>query len=323
MFKKNELKAAGKNYRNLVSFCLGLSVIGVLFVYLNKNSSILSLLSNVSLVKVLVACLSGFLVSTFVTSITQQFMANSLRCRLGFRESFALTVLARSGNTLTPFRLGTIFRASYLKQNHNLSLIQFGSMFLSLQLILLLTGCLVTGITLSFLSFEYPGIKSSVIIGFFLLFFFCSLLLYRPIHKSVPGRWLGHKISLFILGWQALQQDRVSLAVAISGRVIVLITYTVVFHFVLSELGEEVEMMVCLFFSSVSSLTMFIQIIPGSLGITETIITFTAVLFLLPPASGFSAALVIRLCNIFFLLLLTLPCWLFLTPENRQKVSGK
>ncbi len=323
MSKNNDSGFLGKRFRAIVSFFVGLIVICGLFFYLNRNSAILNLLSNVSLLKVLFACLFGFLAGTLAMSITQQYMSGSLNCRLGFLESFALAVMARAGNTLTPFRLGTIYRASYLKQQHELSLIQFGSMFLSLQLILLLTGGLVTGITLAILSFSYPGINTTVIFGFFLLFIICSIPLCCPVRRLTPGKWIGNKASLFIQGWQALQQDRLSLAIAIAGRVIVLITYTIVFRFVLYELGEDVGLMVCLFFSSVSSLAMFIQIVPGSLGITETIVTFTAVLFLLPPASGFSAALLIRLSNIFFLFLLTVPCWIYLSVRNRDKTSSK
>lgn len=309
----------GGHARNGIAFCIGIAIICALFWHLNKNSEIIDLFSRVSIIKVLSICLVGFFVNTISMSITQQIMTSKLECRLNGLESYALSVITRVGNTLTPFRMGTIYRVIYLKKNHNLSLIQFGSMFLSLQLILVFTGCLVSAVSLAILSFKYQHINIVWVLCFSTIFILSWFLLFHPVHRIIPIKWIGDKINQFVEGWQALQHEKHIFWIGISGRLVSLIVYTFIFQTVLGELGYKTGWLECLLFASVTSLCMLIQVIPGSLGITETVVTVTAVLFLIPSAAGFSASLLIRLVNIFFLVLFALPAWLFLNRFRKVK----
>jgi len=315
-------QSVGKQIRNLIGFGAGICIVVVLFIHLNRNASITNLLQHVSIPKVIAICLVGFVVNAITIAVIQLYMTGTLGCRLTFWESFALSIVSRSGNTLTPFRLGTVYRVMYLKQNHNLLLLQFGSMFVGLQLVLILTASLVCGVTLGILSFTCRDIQLSLVLIFFMIVFMCIVLLFRPVSPGTSQNWIGRKLTRFVEGWQLLQQDKKIFWIAISGRMIGLIVNAMLFYLILLELGEEIELMVCLFFSSITSLTLLIQLIPGSLGITESVVTVTAVLFGLPATIGFSSSLIMRLANILFLIVLTLPSWVFLEKLKTRR-AGK
>ncbi len=316
--KKNGNKpSTGKHIFYLSSFFIGIATIVSLFLYLNKNLSVVNLLEQISVLKTANICFAGFLISTVSMALTQLYMTRSLNCRLNFIESYALSILTRSGNTLTPYRLGTIYRAAYLKKNHQLSLVRFGSLFVGLQLVLILTSCLVSGAALAVLSKNNQYIETGMMICFFSVFVLCCFFLFFSFQIQVPVKWINNGLNSFFQGWRMLQNDKTGLLVAISGRMVGIITYTVIYYYILNELGSNIDWTVCLFLTAVSSLTMLVQIIPGSLGITELTVTLAATQFSLSPAVGFSAALLIRFFTLVYLIVFTLPSWIILNKFNK------
>jgi len=305
-------RSLGIQIRNLIVFGIGICFIVFLFIHLNQDSSISNLIEQISILKIGFICFTGFSVNTVSIAVTQLYMVKSFGCRMGFYESLALSIVSRSGNTLTPFRLGTIYRIVYLKQNHDLLLLQFGSMFLGLQLVLILTGSFVSGAVLTILSFTLIKSQFNLALLFFLISFICIVFITRPLPPAVSRSRIGKKLLRFLEGWQLLQQDKKVFWIAIGGRGVSLVINAMLFYLIFHNLGEKVDWLICLLFSSISSLTMLIQIIPGSMGITESAVTFLALFFSLSSAVGFSSSLLIRMANILFLIVLVLPSWLFL-----------
>ncbi|MBC8393151.1 MAG: flippase-like domain-containing protein [Deltaproteobacteria bacterium] len=310
------MRILDNRFFRFLTFGVGISIIGALLYHFNKNTQLLELFRKASILKILLFCFAGFAVNTISMAITQIAMAASMTFKIRFFESIALSVLTRAGNALTPFRMGTVYRAVYLKKHHQMTISQFGAIFLSLQLVMIISGSLISGISLGMLSFEYRHIGMEIPVLLFSIFVVSSILIFRPVTTGGDHPWFGRYMARFLEGCRALQQSHTSFFIAILGRVSGLVAYTIIYYFTLRELGAETGWLSCLFLASVSSLTMLIQIIPGSLGITETVVIFLSVHVMLPPHIGFSAALLIRLWNILFMIVLTLPSWIYLKPTR-------
>jgi len=195
--------------------------------------------------------------------------------RLRFKEWFGLSVITTMGNYLTPFRGGAVARAVYLKKRHNFSYSYFLSTLSGIYIIAFLVNSFIGILTVVLLKHFYALFNIFVFTVFMAIFFLTGIIIFSLEFKETKYSFINKFINV-INGWHLIKSNKkiiliTSLISLINVAIIVLMMFLEFRVF-----GVEISLLNVLFLSIVSTLSLFISITPGALGIKEAIVAFTA-----------------------------------------------
>lgn len=209
-----------------------------------------------------------------------------------FKESLFLSTLSSVGNFFAPAGGGFGLRAIYLKQRHDLSYSDFVSTLSGNYILVFLVNSFCALGAMFFLRQHSAQTAYPILIILFSGLFLTSLALtlfrvpaglFRPLGK------LGKKIELVVDGWHKISANRF-LVVRLLGLILLNLLISVLnFWLIIHALNLHVGVAALLFFSVLGSLSLFVNITPGNIGIKEAIYLFSSAVI------GFSTSQILQI----------------------------
>lgn len=241
--------------------------------------------------------------SLFINGAFMKIILEPLGKDISLKDSFYVSLLSSVGNFFAPGGTGIGIRGVYLKKKHQVKYSDF-------------INTVAGNYVIAFLVISLGGLASLILIGrqesssyevlffIFLCLFFADIalmqkrvsriikLLLLRIKWKIPG--LKIVISIFE-GWELLTSNRKVLAklimLALTGY---LVSFSTTF-FILQSLQIHISLAGILLLVALSSLSIFINITPGNIGIKEAVLVSSAQLIGLSTAQTLSYAIVDRI----------------------------
>lgn len=285
-----------KNYKKIAGVVLLLFLLAWFFYYLKMHISDfkqISIINPVYLIPLFLVSLTLF----FTNGLIIKYLLLPFNVRLSFKEWFGLSVIASLYNTITPFKSGSIVRATYLKKRHTFPYTDF----LAISSITYLFNFIIAGF-FGILSILVVYLKYRIFNFVILLVFICFLMpmlivFFLPIFKE-RNSWLVNKLIRLINGWHLIKKDRkICYTVLLTiGAQVFIATIGVIFSY--NVLGINIGFTKSMFLVSISYLVGIISLTPAGLGVLEASQVFSALLIGITPAQSITATLLGRIVAI-------------------------
>jgi len=247
-------------------------IFGVQYFY--EKSAELSQLKNLTLTQIGAASVAVFL-TQLITGRKYKTLFSVLKIKLTPREWFGLPQVTAFLNLLF-FKSGTVTNAYFLKKHHEVSYSRFIAA-MSVQKILDFFVAIFFGFMISLFIFSFFEIDFYVVLVFCLMlaallcFFF-----YPPIHIK---KWKSHilnKIYKIIEASNEYKQNKPVMFKIILLQMIAIPILGIRYYIAFNILNNPVSIAECVIISVVVSVTGLVSIIPGNIGIRETIVGMSA-----------------------------------------------
>lgn len=219
------------------------------------------------------------IIGTWVSTSTQNYLLfRAARSPIRFFESLILTMASVFGNYL-PMRIGTVVKAHYLQSIHGLDYVGFASVF-SIRLILTMisAGAFGLGALVALLLTE--NLVSLPLTGILLSFTLGPSLIYFLAPKSTKFHQktvLSRLIYKFVDGFESL---RAQPQIAVMCLLLICLQYTFLaarFVVVSRVIGQPLELSTIFIMVSVTTITNFVAITPGGIGVRESVMGYASV----------------------------------------------
>jgi uncharacterized protein (TIRG00374 family) len=241
----------------------------------------------------------------FINGIVLQIIISSFNINLNFKEWLGLSVITTVGNLLTPFQGGMIARALYLKSKHNFSYTNFLSALSGIYIIVFWVNSFVALLSMLLIKQFYSTFSWLIFITFLIIFSALSfIIVFSPKIKRAFKWEILNKVVRVINGWLVIKNNKrtVLFVALISSLNVLLMSASSFLEF--KTLGVEISFLKALFVSIVSTLSLFISITPGSLGIKEAFMAFTSNVVGISPANAIIVSALDRLISLLPLVVL-------------------
>lgn len=246
--------------------------LGVYYFYWKGNE--LSQLKYLTLTQIGTASIA-ILLYQFIGGVKYKIIFSAFQIKLSIKEWFGLPQVIKLFNLLF-FKSGTISNAYYLKKHHQLSYSRF-IVAMSVQKILDLFVVVSIGFIFSLVFFIYFEINFYIVLIFcFLLTVILCFFFYPPIHMEKRESRILKKISEIIESWNEYKQNKPVILKVVLLEIIAVPVLGLRYYIAFNILNNPVSIAECVIFSVVVSATGFVSIIPGNIGIKETIVGLSA-----------------------------------------------
>jgi uncharacterized protein (TIRG00374 family) len=313
MVKTNLAFQSSSNIKRTLHFLLMVGVFlgSAIYVY-NHSQEINELLKINWKYTVLLITIAFFL--NLVTAARFNVLYLALSAKTHLLESFGLSLVASSLNSLLPAETGGVARAVYLKRRHAMPYSHAPALFLAnLVLYILMTSFVVFILGLINTSAGEPGSVLFMSLGF--AFTGLSALPFLiTIPKSLTSRWgrIGNMLRLFSDGWQTIRSDRHRLLKACIYQIAAIIIRGWGIIVAYRSLGLDINPWVGLNVFFLAEILSVIHITPGNLGITEGLVGTLSHLSGLTFVQGAAAFALWRVSNWLIYFVGTPVAWYFL-----------
>jgi len=287
--KTNDKTASKKNIKKY----LGSLILVLLIVwYLNTNwAQFIQLkLSNPEfLLPSFVLCIA----ITFSQSLYNYFALKHFNANIGIKDCLFLAAQSFIGNLIAPMRAGTVANAYYLKKMRNVDYTTFGIINIALYVIVFGINSIIGAAILYF----YFGLQNSEFVAIFSVFI--ALFFACTIFFTLPWQWsstlkLPNLLRSALSGVSKLKQSHVLLIGYTLPTLLNLFLMSLLSYFLLKSLGIDSTYPQMIFVTIFSSLSLFISITPGNLGIREAFAALSAQLAGIDPHQMIAASILER-----------------------------
>lgn len=283
-----------KKAKNLVFLIIILG--GFFFLLLNKT--ILEQFKNVRLPEIFLA-FAASLMGILFFSLGFKYLVKIFDVDLSFKEWFGLTICNSMFNYYIPARGGTVAKAIYLKKQYGFKYSFYITLVAwSFMLCVALTA-LIGLVTVLYLSISRREFSLPLFVFFISVLAVSSLLMYgSKFLIRLPLRFKAQKLSQFLQNMSfgmAFFSKNIKLTLKASLFLILHVFIMAVrLHCCFKALDIPVYFPEIIIVRTLTEFSLFISLIPGSLGIKEGMVIFSAGLFGIPVQSAVAAALLDR-----------------------------
>ncbi|MDX9970609.1 MAG: lysylphosphatidylglycerol synthase transmembrane domain-containing protein [Candidatus Gracilibacteria bacterium] len=237
---------------------------------------------------------------------------------LYIKEHFQMSLSTSFLNLITPFRGGMGFRALYLKKKYNFSYSKFASSLLGNYVIIFIIISFL-GILASLYFLIKEKIFVSNFFAFFLIIFLITLFSIFTNFRFKKEFRILKTFNNVMDGFDTLKKDKKTLILICFFTLLNIFILTLINYLVFIGLGEKISYFESSFLSLINTLSTFINITPGSLGITEAFYFMSAKSLSISTETSVLASLIIRAINA--LILITTGTWSYIniTRNIKQK----
>ncbi len=230
--------------------------------------------------------------------LISKYLLESFNIKLKFKEWFGLSVINTAGNYLTALRGGAVARAIYLKKIHQLSYSYFLSTLAGIYIIIFLVYSFIGLLTMAFLYYSLEIFNVLIFVVFLAVFLsLLGIVFFSPKIKKTKYSFINKFVNV-INGWYLIKSNRkllvfigfislVNLAIMVSGLLLEFKVFNI-----------EIALSSVLFLTIVSTLSLFISITPGALGIREAIVVFTATVVNIPVSQMLAVSILDRVISL-------------------------
>ncbi|HLC46917.1 MAG TPA: lysylphosphatidylglycerol synthase transmembrane domain-containing protein [Candidatus Nanoarchaeia archaeon] len=278
--------------------------------YLNSHSSDFKQLSLVNSAYIFYFIMINF--SFYITNgLLIKYFLEPFNIHLNIKEWFGLSILTSFYNTITPFRGGSIARASYLKKKHGFSYASFLSTLIGIYVINVMIASLLGIISMVLLYLKFDMFNYLILFIFIGLFISTLIIVIISPNLSNTQNKVFNVLIRVINGWHLIRKN---------NKLVLTVSTIMVAQLMLGVLGTilvyglfdaHIGLIKSMFLVSVSYLGNFISITPGALGISEAVQVFSALIVGITPSQSLAAALTGRAISL-VLLIITGPLFSYL-----------
>ncbi len=281
--------------KKAVSILITIIILGLISWYLYVNREIFESITDIKTIYLLPLFLLQILI-IYVNGLFLKILAKPFNINL--KEHFSLSIAASFFNLITPFRGGAGLRAIYMKKKHDLNYSHFIASLFGNYMVIFQVASILGILTFLFVPMHLP-----IIIAFTILFLVTSGLIIfpRPIKTK---NFITKRINKVLEGWKLIKDHPRLLSQLTVFTIINLILGSIINLIVFLGLGLEITFFQAFFLSVITVLAIFINITPGSVGITEGFYMISSNVIGITPALSLIIALTIRAINTIVLLAL-------------------
>jgi len=275
-----------------VKVLLALSILAFLLWYLARHWEELKVLLKLGPKQLIIMYLSYFVVALSNARVVQC-LVNALKTRTRFWDMALVTNTAVLLN-YAPMKIGTLFRADYLKRHYGLSYTHFATFFLYITFLMTAIAAAV-GWTVLVTVYSLTQHESKILAGVFAATLVGSLFilfLQLPLPKG-QGRF-STTVRSFLSARSQISKARKALFTATAFVVLNFLLTALRIGIVYHSMGKNIHPAGYLVLGALDSVVLFIGLTPGSLGIRELVLSFGAVVLGVPLEVGILAAMIDR-----------------------------
>lgn len=309
-----------------ISWIITLAIITLFAWYFFSNIKDFSLLLSINPVFVVLLIIINILAIT-MNGIFMKWSISLFGKYISYNESVRVSLVSSAGNFFAPAGSGLGFRAIYLKKRHGLSYSDYLAIIFCNYVIVFFISSLLGLVSLYILR-EHASPSFIVLALFFFTLLTTSFSAFFIRTKTSSqdivfrAKWVNRIFEILgqiSKGWVLILANK-RIAVRLVGIVIVNSGLMVLgAYFIMKSLGLVLSPANLLLFSILGSLSVFINITPGNLGVKEAVfIAFSAIIGLTTPQI-LSVALVDRVVMFVVLFLL----WLIYGRNLHSSISQK
>jgi len=285
-----------KKDRKIWKIVTTLIVVFSLAYYLNKNSEIFQDINNLSIKDILlVSFLNILMIASY--AILNKKMMDKIDKNVSYSDSFLMQYANNFLNKILP-KGGTVFRGLYLKKRYRFPYSKFlatvGGLYIvtfvsysMIGLISLLYIYLDTGIYNLLITFAFLGLLAGTLF----------IILFNPKLNRERGK-LFKAISEVLDGWKAIKRYPLDIFIFTLINLLVLLFNTLKIFFLYNSLGLEIDFIRGLYLSSISVITMFINITPDGIGVNEAIYAFSSDVINISPEGLVFGSMISRIITV-------------------------
>ena len=300
-----------KTARKYLGLLLTLIFIIFLVFYIKENIQTFAKIKNISL-PILALVFIANIAYIYLNGIFLKIVLEPFKIKL--EEPFLLSAGSSFINLIAPFRAGAGARAIYLKKKYELSYSNFTSSLFGNYVISFLLSSITALIIFGILYFQ-SGIFNGIITLIFLgIFSFCILVLLNIKFETKRFQIINNIIE----GWKKIKTHPKTILKLILNNIFGIIVGVATTYLIFESLNIQINIFQVIYFSVMGVLATFINITPGSLGITEGIFAISSQVLGFDPAIGVLVALTIRAINSSILIIIG-PIANYLLYKNLKK----
>ncbi|MBI5248771.1 MAG: flippase-like domain-containing protein [Desulfomonile tiedjei] len=238
---------------------------------------------------------------------------------LRYTELMALTGSMCLGNLVIPMRGGTGAMALYLKRVHEFNFGAFGVVYAGTALLTVLVNTAYALVGFMVLYVRYGMLQPALSILVACLFALCCYLtVFPPLLIAKDRGWL-RPIFEAANSWHFLTRRRPLLLRLTLLLALTPLSLTGAFYFIYQGLGKALSVDAVLITSTLGNLANLVPVVPGSLGVFDTITIAIPQLFGLDGPRAVCATLTYRVLFFFWALLWGIPGGLYLLSSLRSR----
>ena len=242
---------------------------------------------------ILVLTLAYFIVQGLILkSILEPF-----KIQLPFKEWFGLTMITLLGNYLIPFG-GLGFRATYLKKRYLFDYTHFLSTLAAITVIEFLIFTLAGAVALFYLFFQANFFDPVLTILLGSVLSICLAIIFFPLRFKSSKNKILMRFGNLLKSWYSLKRDRSLIKKIIGLTFWEFVFYSAIFYFSFRVFNLSISWFESFLFSSLSDYSLFIRLLPASLGFYEGAVVYVAKLLGFTVAQGLLVMAVIRFASI-------------------------
>lgn len=279
--------------------------------YIYSNKSDFKIILNIDKVS-FISLSSFFFLTSFFNAAQNAVLIRSLGVQVSNLESFGVSNISAIVNLIVPQGL-TITKAIYFKQRHKVSYSTFSALFLGLLVIFLLIGALI--MTLMNLVAAIQGVKVPAILWISSFFGIASSMLFFfdfPKGSLWKIGKVGILLESFSDGWKELRSNKRCLIEASLWQVAIFISSGITVIIAYHSIGIDINPMLGISLSIFISYSNLIAIIPGNIGVQESIYGYLSYISGLMFVQGVVISALIRTIGLVITIFIAPLSWYFL-----------
>ena len=291
-------QSKSKSFAKWLKNILAIAIIAFLIWYLSRHWDQLKTLVRLRIDQFVLAYITWFFYligSAFVT----QLLLSALKVKTSYWDMVRLNNAALLLN-FAPMKFGTVFRAGYLKRHYQLSFTNFATFFVYVTLLMILTSSLV-GLILLIHIYGLKTHQSKVLAIVFIAGIIGSLIfLVVPLPTPKGQSRIVDLLRNYFIGHNQLSGSRKTILVSAIVLTINFLFESARIGIIYHSMGKDLHPGGYVVLGSISSVVFFLGLTPGSLGIKEAALGFSAVVLGIPLEVGILAALLERAVTLIY-----------------------
>tara|TARA_B100000959_G_scaffold140740_1_gene147823 strand:- start:263 stop:1201 length:939 start_codon:yes stop_codon:yes gene_type:complete len=242
--------------------------------YFYQKSDELKQLMNLTLFQIGTA-FTAIILYNLITGVKYKTIFSVFKIKLSIKEWFGLTQVMLFFNQVF-FYIGTVANAYYLKKHYRLSYSKFIIATTAIKLVDLFVVALIS-LTFSLIFFIIFEINLYAIL---LFCFVLTILILLFFSKSIKTRGLELRFCKKLLGiielWNEYKQNKSAIITLILLTLIAIPILGIRYYIAFNIVNNPISIFECIIISLVVTTASFVNIVPGNIGIRETVVGFLA-----------------------------------------------